>query len=376
MTSIPSIAVDLRACLADPTGIGVYTRSLLIALSAHGRYRLVGMAQRPPDDGAWLAEHGINLDVQPAPSGVIWQQWGLPRRLRRGDIDLLWSPLQTSPAFGPTPTVVTVHDLTTLLLPQTHRLKVRLSQRPLLRRSLVRAKRIVAISRTTAADLQRMFPATADKVRIVYNGVDRAFQPADSPSIAAIRAELGVPEGYVLYVGTLEPRKNVNRLLDAWEILDREAGGVPPLLVVGPYGWKSRDLTRRLERLRARGVHHLGALERDRLIRVVQAATVFVYPSLYEGFGLPPAEAMACAVPVVVSDRSSLPEVVGDAGVTVDPEHPAAIARAIRDLLDDDTRRDRVARAGFERIATFTWERAATSLAEVFDEVLAGREAA
>src|SRR6185295_10552797 len=126
------------------------------------------------------------------------------------------SPLQTLPLLGDTPAVVTVHDLTTLLLPETHRLKVQLTQVPLLGRSLARARRILAVSEATAADVRQFYPEAADRLRVVLGGVSPRFRPANAEQVAATRADLGCPDGYVLYVGTLEPRKNVDLLLDAW----------------------------------------------------------------------------------------------------------------------------------------------------------------
>src|SRR3954465_425385 len=150
MPSPPTIAVDLRALVPTITGIGVYTRSLLLALAARGNFRFVGMAHRPPRGAAELQEAGIALEHHGAPLGVLWQQLALPRRLARGDVDLFWSPLITLPMRCPVPAVATVHDLTVLLYPETHTLKVRLSLLPFLRRSFEAARRLVANSAAPA----------------------------------------------------------------------------------------------------------------------------------------------------------------------------------------------------------------------------------
>ncbi|HVS02721.1 MAG TPA: glycosyltransferase family 1 protein [Thermoanaerobaculia bacterium] len=373
---MPRIAIDVRALVGTPTGIGVYTRALLAALSRRGGWELVGMAHRSPETNGWAAGAGVSVEVQPAPSGVLWQQLALPRRLARGDIDLLWSPLQTLPLAGRTPAVVTVHDLTALLLPETHRLEVRLSQAPFLERSLRRARRVVAVSEATAEDLRHFFPEASAKVRVVPNGVAPEFRPAGEEAVAETRRELGLPRGYLLYAGTLEPRKNVHRLVAAWEALRHEEQGALPLVLVGPYGWKSRALVRRLAALAPQGLRLLGRVEPARLVQLMQAATVFVYPSLYEGFGLPAAEAMACGVPVVASRAASLPEVVGDAGLLVDPEDAGELGGAIRHLLDRPDRRRELAARGLRRAAAFTWERAAETMDALFREALAPASAA
>lgn len=367
-----TVAVDLRALVPEATGIGVYTREMLAALAARGGRRWLGLAHREPRGAGGLSELGIAIEHQPAPLGVVWQQLVLPRRLARGDADLFWSPLATLPLRCPIPAVVTVHDLTALLYPETHTLKVRWSLLPFLGRSLDAARRVVAVSEATARDLAFHFPEAAARVRVVGEGVEPAFRPAAEDEVAAIRAELGAPEGYLLYVGTLEPRKNVGALLDAWQALRAEdEEGTPPLVLAGGYGWGSRALLRRIEALRGEGVVHLGRVERARLVRLFQGARVFAYPSLYEGFGLPPLEAMACGVPVVAGDSSSLPEVVGDAGLLVPPRDPGALHHALARVLGDPALAADLGTRGRERAARFTWSAAAAAMDQVFDEALA-----
>jgi glycosyltransferase involved in cell wall biosynthesis len=370
MPGSPIVAVDLRALVPTPTGIGVYTRSLLLELAQRGGLRYRGLAHRPPREAEVLRAAGIESEADPAPLGVIWQQLKLPKRLDRGDLDLLWSPLMTLPLRCPVPAVATVHDLTAILMPESHRFKVRWSIFPFLHSSLERADRLVAVSRATADDLAFHFPQVARKVRVVYSGVDPEFRPGTPADIAAIREELGMPDGYLLYAGTLEPRKNLGAILDAWEALRTDDPGVPPLVLAGPYGWGSRDLVRRIETLAPLGVRVLGHVDRATLVRVFQAAILFVYPSFYEGFGLPPAEALACGIPTVVSNVSSLPEVVGDAGLQVEPTDPGDLRMAIRKLLESPVLREELRGRGLERAARFRWERTAAEMEEVFREAL------
>jgi glycosyltransferase involved in cell wall biosynthesis len=368
--NVPIIAVDLRALVPAPTGIGVYTRSLLLGLAARGGLRYLGMAHRPPREAGELEAAGIGIEHQEAFRGVLWQQLLLPRRLARGDVDLFWSPLITLPLRCPVPAVATVHDLTAILLPETHTLKVKWSLLPFLRPSFEQARRLVTISRATADDLAFHFPQCREKIRVVYPGIDPEFQPGEPAEIAATRAEMGAPEGYVLYVGTLEPRKNVGALLDAWEVLRASNPRMLPLVLAGPYGWGSERLARRIQSLAPQGVLSLGRIERSRLVRLFQAARVFVYPSLYEGFGFPAAEALACGVPVVVSNSSSLPEVVGDAGVLVEPRDAAALARKIDTILGDPVREAELRARGPAQAGRFRWDRAAREMEEVFFEAL------
>ena len=373
-SSRPTIAVDLRALVPEATGIGVYTRSLLLALAKQeDPFRLVGMAHKRPRGAEALEAAGIAIEVQPAPLGVLWQQAVLPRRLAKGDVDLFWSPLMTLPLASRIPAVVTIHDLTTLLYPETHTAKVRFSILPFLERSLDRARRVVAVSQATAADLAFHFPASAPKVRVVREGVEPVFVPGSREEVEAIRRELGAPEGYILYIGTLEPRKNVGALLSAWEALRQEDPETPPLVVAGGAGWGSDRLRARIASLAASfggGVKSLGRVDDDRLVRLFQGARAFAYPSLYEGFGLPPLEALACGVPTVVSTSSSLPEVVGDAALKVAPQDAGALAFALKSILEDPKRAADLARRGPLRAARFRWEEAAREMAEVFAQAL------
>lgn len=368
--SPPMIGVDLRALVPTPTGIGVYTRSLLLELAKLGSFHYRGLAHRPPREAETLTAAGIESEADPAPLGVIWQQLKLPKRLDRGDLDLFWSPLMTLPLRCPVPAVATVHDLTAILMPENHRFKVRWSIFPFLRPSLERADRLVAVSQATADDLAFHFPQVAKKIRVVHSGVDPEFRPGTRETIEATRDEIDAPDGYILYAGTLEPRKNLGAVLDAWEALRADDPGQPPLVLVGPYGWGSRDMMRRLESLAPLGVKVLGHVDREKLVRVFQAATVFVYPSFYEGFGLPAAEAMACGIPTVVSNVSSLPEVVGDAGLQVEPTDPGELMSALRSLLESPARREELRGRSLERATRFRWERTAAEMEEIFREAI------
>jgi glycosyltransferase involved in cell wall biosynthesis len=366
----PRIAVDLRALVPAPSGIGVYTRSLLLELQARGSVELLGMAHREPNHAEELRAAGIGVEHQAAPFGVFWQQWVLPRRLAKGDIDLLWSPLNTLPLRLPVPAVVTIHDLTAILMPESHRTKVRWSVLPFIRPTLERATAVVAISHATAADLRFHFPQTAGKLHVVRNGIDPDFVPGAPASIAATRQELGAPAGYLLYAGTLEPRKGVDTLLEAWVAARRDDPETPPLVLAGPYGWHSDHLLRDIERLAPQGVRYLGRVERPHLVRLMQAARLFVYPSRYEGFGLPPAESLACGVPVIACECSSLPEVVGDAGLLVEPGDPAALAAAIRHVLAEPELEAELRARTLPQAAKFTWPRAAAEMEAILRSAL------
>ncbi len=372
---LPTVALDGRVLAGPPAGIGYYTRSILAGLARSGRFRLVVYCHRPPHDVEDLATAGVEFVRLRSPIGWWWQQRTLPRRLRRDlrkgrGADLFWSPVATLPRELEIPSVVTVHDLTPLLFPYWHSWRNRVTFKRHLPASLDTAAHIIVDSAATGADLERRFPWTGSKQSVIHLGVDPEFRPTDPSRIAAIRRSFGAEEGYALFVGTLEPRKNLPTLLDAWQQVQEKLPRTPPLLVAGGRGWRSGSVRRRLAR--APGVRYLGRLPRKRMIEAMQGATAFVYPSLYEGFGLPVLEAMACGVPVVTSDRSSLPEVVGEAGFQVHPQHASKLAAAVRKVLEDEELRRRLSARGIARAATFDWDATVEATAGVFDRVLAG----
>ncbi|MEM7481635.1 MAG: glycosyltransferase family 1 protein [Acidobacteriota bacterium] len=366
----PTLAVDLRALVPEPTGIGVYTERLLEALAERGTFELLGLAHKPPTHADQLTAAGVALEDQSSPLGVLWQQVRLPLRLRRGDVDLVWSPILTLPRWCPVPAVATVHDLTAIHVPAAHTAKVRWSLRPFLRSTLRQARFVVTLSQAAAEDLKAFERSCADRLRVVPPGVEPAFAPAPPARIATMRNSLGAPEGYWLFAGTLEPRKNVGALVDAWLDLRQRRPDVPPLVIAGGAGWGSDPLAQRIASLRDQGLHHVGRVPRARLVELFQGASLFVFPSLYEGFGLPPLEAMACAVPVVTTDRSSLPEVVGEAGVLFDPDKPNALTEALEGLLDDPRRAAALGEAGQRRAQAFTWQKTAEGMERIFLEAL------
>jgi alpha-1,3-rhamnosyl/mannosyltransferase len=369
----PRIAVDLRAAVRPPTGIGVYTLALLDHLARAGGFDLVGMAHREPAAAAELRARGVEVEVHPAPLGVLWQQLRLPARLARGDVDLFWSPLLTLPRRTPVPAVLTVHDLAALQVPETLPWKVRWSLLPFLGASVARADRVVVGTEKVAREVEEAFPTARGKCIVVPHGVDVAFRRAAPEERRAIRAEFGAPRGYFLAVGTLEPRKNLSLLLDAWEQLRAERGAAtPPLLLAGPEGWKNEALRRRIDALAGSGVRHLGRLERPALVRAYQGALALVYPSIYEGFGLPVAEALACGRPVVVAAGGSPAEVAGDAGRTFLSGSRDGLAAVLADLVaagDDPSSESRSLR----RAERYSWPAAAARLGEIFRQVLAER---
>jgi glycosyltransferase involved in cell wall biosynthesis len=296
---------------------------------------------------------------------ILWEQTVLPALALRDGVDLLHCPLNVRPVLSRAPVVLTIHDLTFVRFPDRfHPLKQRYLAR-LTRLSARRARRILADSAATKRDVEAAFGIPAGRVDVVYPGVDEDFRPYD-PGDAADRAALddfrearGLPARYVLYQGTLEPRKNVDKLVEAFAGVARR--GLPHALVLaGGKGWGYDAIFRAVERLGlGERVRFPGYVARREQPLWYGAAEAFVYPSQYEGFGLPVLEAMACGVPVITSNTSSLPEVVGDAGVTVDPADVGALEEALVAVLTDGGRAAALGAAGRRRAGGFTWRGAA-----------------
>jgi len=304
---------------------------------------------------------------------ILWEQLVQPWVLWRQDVDLLHAMVFVGPLVSSCPLVVTVFDLSFLRYPQMFRPENRLYLRLFTQLSARRARRIIAISEHTKADLIRWLRIPSERIEVVYCGVEESFHPLPEEEILAFRREKGLPEQYLLYVGTLEPRKNLTLVLRTYARL-RTAGTHPPLLVlVGARGWMYGHIFSEIGRLGLESSIRLaGFVPYQELPLWYNGATCFLYPSLYEGFGLPPLEAMACGTPVLSSNAASLPEVVGDAGVLLDPRDEEAWASELARILEKPAWRGELAARGRERARRFRWRRAAEETTYVYRRALVG----
>jgi glycosyltransferase involved in cell wall biosynthesis len=315
-----------------------------------------------------------NLRVvgSPATGFTRWEQGWLPRALRRHRIELFHSPLGL-PLLSTTPGIATIHDLCFLSCPRTFTRRMRAYFRVFLPLSVRKARLVVTVSDTSRLALTRLLRVPVEKIRVVPNGIGAAFAPVCDPErLARVRARYGLPASFMLYAGTLEPRKNVLALLHAclrlWE--DRRVD--TPLVLVGKRGWLSEDVHQFLRRPGLAGrVVEAGYVDRFDLPAVYSAARVFVYPSLCEGFGLPPLEAMACGTPVVACNISAMPEILGSAACLVPPGDVTTLAEGIEAVLADETVRRRLRADGLERARRYPWTVAASKMLRVYEEAAA-----
>jgi glycosyltransferase involved in cell wall biosynthesis len=265
--------------------------------------------------------------------------------------------------------VVTVHDLSFLHYPENFQALKRSYLQYFTKMSVQRARRVIAISENTKRDLVHHYGISPTKVDMIHYGLDPIFRPLPAAQVAEFRAKKGLPEHFILFVGTLEPRKNIVRLIDAYASLAHDR---PPLMLIGGKGWFYEEIFARVEALGlGSSVHFAGYVPAKELPLWYNAADLFVYPSLYEGFGLPPLEAMACGTPVVTSTVSSLPEVVGQAGLLVEPDDVEALTAAMAQALTDRAMQEDMRAAGLIQARTFSWEKAARLTVACYKRALA-----
>jgi glycosyltransferase involved in cell wall biosynthesis len=300
-----------------------------------------------------LAPRGWNSGFR----GHVWEQTVLPR-LARGA--LLWSPCNTGP-LSVERQVVTIHDCAFVDHPEAFSRPFAAWYTWLIPRLARRAQRVITVSRFSALRLAELCGLDEKQIEVIYNGVDARFHPASPENISALRLRMKLPARYLLSVGSIEPRKNLRRLLEAWELL-KPAGEEIGLVLAGGAMPVFRDAG--IDRLPP-GVHLAGYVDDADLPTLYSGAEAFVYPSLYEGFGLTVLEAMACGAPVICSQTTSLPEVAGSAAVLVDPLAADQIASVMASVLSDDALRNQLRERGLQRAAQFSWEKSAAATANI-----------
>ena len=311
------------------------------------------------------------LPVERPAVRIAWEQTVLPVELVRERVDLLHALGFVSPSAWRGRTVVTVYDLSFLRFPEVYNRANRLYLSTFTPPSLRRADRVITISEDARRDVIELCGVAPERVTPILLAADERFRPASPEDISDFRERRGLPERFVLYQGTLQPRKNVETLVRAYAMLRAQGSDDHMLVLAGPRGWQYDsifELTRQLG-LEA-SVSFPGFVPDDELPLWYSSATVFAFPSRYEGFGLPLLEAMACGAPVVSSSSSSLPEVVGDAGLLVDPSDVEGLCSALRQLLENEPRRKTLAAAGRARAQSFSWRRTASETVQVYREVL------
>jgi len=367
------IGIDAHAIGAQQGGNETYIKHLIAALAeldGENRYTLYFANSRAARE--WSGRYqNFAVRALPPPTPIVRVPVALAFELRRRPVDVLHVQY-TAPPFCHAPVVATIHDLAFEHLPETFTRRGQAQLRLTVRRTARRASRIATVSEFSRQDIIRTYRLAPEKVVVTYNGIAPHFttRPGAAGEAEEVRRRYGIRREYLLAVGSLQPRKNLIRLLRAYGRLRQTHEGFrPQLVIVGRRLWLWREILQEISRQPwSRDVITTDYVADEELPALYRGAAAFVYPSLYEGFGLPPLEAMACGTPVVTSNTSSLPEVVGEAALQVDPYDEGALARAILDLLNDQALRARLAAAGPAQARKFTWRAAAAKTLGLYRE--------
>jgi glycosyltransferase involved in cell wall biosynthesis len=377
------VCLDISPVVHGKAGLASYARELaehLVAVESANRYSLFHYDAHPP---VALSGSLAGLPRRSVALSARWWRLGVAAATLAGasldrlfpDADLFHATEHLLPPLGRVKTVFTFHDAIYALFPQHHLPMNRAYLGLMMPRFLRRADAIIAISECSRRDAVRLYGIAPDRMRVIYEGVDPRFRPAEQPgTLEEVRRRYRLPGEYLLAVGTIEPRKNLSMLLDAFLAVRHQSGRQDlRLVIVGKNGWLFQDFYRRLAGMGlddGKQVVFPGFVANEDLPAVYGGAACFVFPSIYEGFGLPVLEAMASGTPVVCSNTSSLPEVAGDAALMVAPDDAGAFANAVERVLADAGLRDDLRARGLRRASQFTWERTAQQTTEVYASVL------
>jgi glycosyltransferase involved in cell wall biosynthesis len=370
------IGIDATALPPQPVGAGNYIIQLIRALAslnvndefvifAHQKgHALINLPEK--DSFEWI----ILEDRNPG-SRLIWEQTLFPQLVKKSGVNLLHSLHYTRPMKLPCASVVTFHDMTFFLYPELHTRAKRLFFPLAIRASARRADALIAVSESTRQDVIRVLGISPEKIITIQSGVDPAFRPInDTVAKGKIAEKYDLPERFILYVGLIEPRKNLPMLISAFKRFI-DSGKDYKLVLVGSYGWMYEKLLKQINNLDLEGmIYFTGYVSQEDLPLVYNLSSLFVYPTIYEGFGLPVLEAMACGVPVITTDVSSLPEIVGEAGMLVPVNDVEALYGAMIAVLGDEDVRRKMINKGMQRAAKFTWEQTAKLTFQVYQQVM------
>ncbi|OGO04543.1 MAG: hypothetical protein A2Y60_06935 [Chloroflexi bacterium RBG_13_54_9] len=373
------VGIEYTAAAKQRAGIGRITRELIRALAEidhENEYLLIHVKGTEIGEGFPPNFSTLTLPFDERMATLLWQRLKLPLPIDflTGSLDLFHSPDFVLPPLRRGKALVTIHDLTFLIHPECAdpRLVSYLTRR--VPRAIERASVVLADSECTKKDLVRLLGAPEGKIEVVYGGVSAAFAPVtDEGVLRRAQEEYGLDRPFILSVGRLEPRKNLGRLIEAYWLLRQEADIRHRLLLVGDKGWLYDGLFAQVGKLKLENnVIFLGFVPDDDLPALLSLADVFAYPSLYEGFGLPPLEAMACGTPVVASNTSCLPEVLGEAALFIDPTDVRPLAETLHRVLTDEELRQDMSKRGLARATQFSWSTSAQKLLAVYEEAAGG----
>lgn len=373
------IAIDVTVTIGQKTGIGLYVHHLienLARIDKENKYLLYTHFWR----SFRAKKKTLSLPVQPnfrlmvkripnRITNLLFNYLHLPIDFFLPPTDIVHCTCYLTPVSKKSKSIVTIYDLTPLLFPEFHVEHIKKVIFKGLLNSVCKVDKIIAISESTKKDVMRLFHIPEDKIEVIYGAADKIYHPIEDPEILKqIRSKYKIPNKFVLFVGIIEPRKNIVRLIQSFSILRKKFEH--KLVIVGRKGWFYDEIFTQVRRSHlGEEVIFTGYVPQEELPALYNAAELFVYPSLYEGFGLPPLEAMACGTPVITSNVSSLPEVMGDAALLVDPYNVEEMAQTMYRVLANRNLRYSMIDKGLWQAKKFSWERTAQETLQVYKEV-------
>jgi glycosyltransferase involved in cell wall biosynthesis len=382
------IGFDLTPLSVARSGVGTYTACLLEQLQ-QGPDTILPLSHNPANQ-QWSAYHrrpaGNSAGRPKVLNKTLWMQLHLPREIKQLQPDLCHFTNHVAPLWLPCPSILTIHDMTLWLYPAYHPLRRLVSMRPIIPHAARRAAAIITVSHSAKADIVRILGVPSEKVHVIYEAPGQEFRPLGDngernsqtvTELEAVRRVYNLPERFILHVGTLEPRKNLVRLLKAFAHLRRTRAVPHDLVLVGQRGWKWEQIFATVEKLDLAGaIHFLDYVPGRRLPSIYNLADALVYPSLYEGFGLPVIEAMASGLPVVTAPSGALPEVAGEAAQMVDPTDVESIAEGIYQVLTDRLLHATLRARGLAWATRFSWSKTAEQTRQLYCQVANGEQPA
>lgn len=375
------IAIDITSLPTQLVGVGSYAKNLITSLTkfdTENQYFI--FVKREHSNVFTINQSNLSIIYQKnilrnKILRVLWEQFILPLYIKRLKIDLLHSIHYTIPLFAGCKVVVTFHDMTFFLYPKKHIFIKRIFFKLFIYISSWRANRLIAVSNNTKKDIIKFMHINNGKIDVVYEIIDSKYHPIKNKSaILKVKKKYKIFNKFILYVGTLEPRKNIVNLIQAYYKLISKNNVTHQLVIVGKKGWHYQEIFKIVTKLNLnKGRERIvftGYVSEEELPFLYNAADVFVYPSLYEGFGIPPLEAMACGVPVISSNLSSIPEVIGEAGILINPYNIQDIYQTLYKLLNDDKLKKELKSKGLKRAQEFSSEKLANETIKVYKKTM------
>jgi len=353
------IAIDVQSTLGNKTGIGYYTANLvkcLLRIDKENEYSLFS------NGGGELRTH----------KRILWEQLHLPIKTSLNRVDLLHSPGFSPPVLKPRKLICTVHDLIGMIFPQNLGTVSRFYWSKLLPFAVSKADVIIADSENTKRDIIKYLNVKPEDIKVIYLAVDNSFKVvSDRALLRGVRKKYSIPSEFIFSVGTVEPRKNYDRLVVAFKSLKDKTSLPHSMVIAGKRGWAYDGVREQVDKLgMEEDIIFLDYVDDDDLVMLYNASSLFIMPSLYEGFGLPVLEAMACGVPVVASNVSSIPEVVKDAGILVDPYDTDSICDGMLKVLTDSELHETLRAKSIKRAEGFSWEKTARSVLSEYESLM------